>query len=370
MSSQPPGISSLCRKYILPLFLVNIVLGNSGGLAAAESSSGYVHGQSVPISCLNRDIETGEHVCTTDSTGKLQYIPFPTCNETSAPLSFRYGISETITCTILSLPDPLYHLLEYYVHADVPLTCRVPTFPLVASSAPGGPTKSPDRKPHNDKTGSEGGNGSEEEIPRNNGLSSSASQPPFTPLTIALQGTLQLSHLHIWTDMNVLMHQSAQLSTVGSGSSSKKSEKSKKGKTKGEGKKRDREHNKEMDAILMFPRGQIVAGSAYSMPMVVDATTADDYDVEDWVAYVKQQRKERDMLMDPWAAEGGMKVIRGEPLVFTFRVGWVSSGDVLGLVHAEESLSKSTALMAAGGGLVYAAGVYLAFGLELDSVWL
>lgn len=30
--------------------------------------------------------------------------------------------------------------------------------------------------------------------------------PSYTPLTVALQGTLQKSHLHIWTDMNVLAH--------------------------------------------------------------------------------------------------------------------------------------------------------------------
>ena len=30
--------------------------------------------------------------------------------------------------------------------------------------------------------------------------------PSYTPLTIALQGTLQLSHVHLWADINMIMH--------------------------------------------------------------------------------------------------------------------------------------------------------------------
>ncbi|PGH33259.1 hypothetical protein GX50_03937 [[Emmonsia] crescens] len=346
MSSQPPGIPSLCRKYILPLFLVTNVLVNSGGIAAAKSLSGYAHGQNVPVSCLNRDIATGDHI--TDPAGKLQYIPFPTCNETSGPLSFHYGVSETITCTIRSLSDPLYHLLEYYVHADVPLTCRIPTFPLLASELGG--TTSPGRKPRNSNDDNDGDSSDEEthDDSTTNDLSLSTSQPPFTPLTIALQGTLQLSHLHIWTDMNVLMHRSARLSTDSgsvSNSNSKKSKKPKKDKRKG--KKKDKK-NKETEQMA-FPHGQVVAGSAYSVPMVVAAD--DDYD-DEAEAY-KKRKKERDTMMEPWAAEGGTKVIRGEPLVFTFRIGWVSSGDVLGLVNEEKSRSSSSSSSMLGTGLFF-----------------
>ncbi|PGH01595.1 hypothetical protein GX51_05160 [Blastomyces parvus] len=353
MSSQPPGISSLCRKYILPLFLVsNVVLVNSGGFAAAKSIlPGYAHGQNVPVSCLNRDIETGEHI--TDPAGKLQYITFPTCNETSAPLSFRYGISETITCTIHSLSDTLYHLLEYYVHSDVPLTCRLPTFPLLTSSAGSSSSANHD----NDRGGDSSGEETHDDATTNS-ISPSASQPPFTPLTIALQGTLQLSHLHIWTDMNVLLHQSARLSTDPE-AYSKKWKKSKKEKKKGKKSDNDSNNNKNTNRemnTLTFPQGQIVAASAYSVPMVISATADDndngnDNDGEsgnEAMAF-KKRKKEREMLMEPWAAEGGAKIIRGEPLVFTFRVGWVSSGDVLGLVQSDKAKWKSKKGFGSGG---------------------
>ncbi|ODH26108.1 hypothetical protein ACO22_04809 [Paracoccidioides brasiliensis] len=319
MSSQPPGIPSLCRKYVLPLILVSnaVVSGRVG--AAAKSTLGYVQGQSIPVSCLNRDISTGEHI--TDPSGKLQYIPFPTCNETAAPLSFRYGVSETITCTINSLSDSLYHLLEYYVHSDVPLTCRIPTFPLSSLRYQNKIAGSSGEEKHDDVV--------------NNSLPFS-SQTPFTPLTIALQGTLQLSHLHIWTEMNVLMHKTAQLSP-GFISGWKKSKKSKKDtKKKVKGSKRDK---------ISPPQGQIVAGSAYSVPLVLPAAADEEDDVDS--ANDKKTRNKKDM-MDPWTTEGGTKVICGEPLVFTFRVGWVSHGDVLGLVGAESSSSSPSSTSGSG----------------------
>ncbi|RMD41678.1 hypothetical protein DV735_g3451, partial [Chaetothyriales sp. CBS 134920] len=83
--------------------------------------------------CLNRTLDTGEHI--TDAHGNLQYIPFPTCAETDAPLAFAFGTPQTQTCTIPELPDELYHLLEFFVHSDVPLTCRVPTQPLDSTAA-------------------------------------------------------------------------------------------------------------------------------------------------------------------------------------------------------------------------------------------
>ncbi|OJD25900.1 hypothetical protein ACJ73_02722 [Blastomyces percursus] len=360
MSSQPPGISSLCRKYIPTLLLVsNVVLVNSGGFAAAKSIlPGYAHGQSVPVSCLNRDIETGEHI--TDPAGNLQYIPFPTCNETSAPLAFRYGISETITCTIHSLSDTLYHLFEYYVHSDVPLTCRIPTFPLLTSSARSGTSNG---NHDNDRNGDSSGEETHDDSTTND-ISSSAFQPPFTPLTIALQGTLQLSHLHIWTDMNVLMHQSARLSADPEPYSKKwkKSKKDKKKGKKGDNNMKNNDNNninKKMNKLTLL-QGQIVAASAYSVPMVISATADDNFNDNDGdhgneAATFKKRKKEREMLMEPWTAEGGAKVIRGEPLVFTFRVGWVSSGDVLGLVQSDKAKWKSTKAFGSGarGGLFF-----------------
>ena len=75
-----------------------------------------------------------------------------------------------INCTIPFISDPLFHLLEFYIHNDAPLTCRIPTIPL--TSAPSlDPTKT-----------------------------------AYTPLVFALSGTLQLSHLHISPDLNILLH--------------------------------------------------------------------------------------------------------------------------------------------------------------------
>jgi hypothetical protein len=118
---------------------------------------------------------------------------------------------------------------------------------------------------------------------------------PFTPLTIALQGTLQLSHLHIWTEMNVLLHQSS---------------------------------------ISMSPTrkqdgsGRVIAGTAYSVP---SALTLSDSGKDDTV----------NVPLDMWAPGQGTKVVRGEPLSFTFRVGWLRGTDVLGLAASSNALHPS-----------------------------
>lgn len=183
-------------------------------------------------------------------------------------------MTETINCTISSLPDELYHLLEYYVHSDVPLACRVPTAPL-APSAQAGP--SPDTKKSENADLS----------PLDNG------GPAYTPLTFALQGTLQRSHLHIWTDMNVLVH------NIPSASKTKKS--NRKGKH--------------------ASPGYVVAGTAYSIPEFDGPLPKDkDADEDDAAAAVSEAAR------DPWTAGHGTKVIRGEPLTFTFHVSWVEGG--------------------------------------------
>ena len=71
-----------------------------------------------------------------------------------------------INCTILTLPDPLFHLLEFYIHNDAPLSCRLPSRPVSSSLTP----------------------------------------PRYIHLQFALTGTLQLSHLHINPSLNVLLH--------------------------------------------------------------------------------------------------------------------------------------------------------------------
>lgn len=52
----------------------------------------YRYGDPIPVSCLNRTIDSGEHV--EDDQGRLQYIPFPTCNETGRPLELYFGMEK------------------------------------------------------------------------------------------------------------------------------------------------------------------------------------------------------------------------------------------------------------------------------------
>ncbi|EEA24746.1 conserved hypothetical protein [Talaromyces marneffei ATCC 18224] len=301
------------------------VLLSSGVFAASPASkdiAGYAYGQSIPIR---------------DSLGRLQYIPFPTCNETSLPLALHYGVTETISCTIESLPDELYHLLEYYVHSDAPLTCRVPTIPLDGSN---------DLSTEYNVVDVSGDSTS-----NSNGGSGTDNGPPYTPLTIAVQGTLQLSHLHIWTDMNVIMH---RLSSVES--PRKEEVLSSVGATK--------KHKQKPPRSAKSP-GYIVAGTAYSLPELhaPKKTEKELSDEEEDAAIIENAR-------NPWTAGHGSKVIRGEPLTLKFRVSWVSGADSLGWldheydsphIHAGESstiLGLLTKLvffvMAAGIGALFA----------------
>ena len=133
--------------------------------------------------CFDVDIsDTGEHI--TDAAGQLSYIPFPTCNETGRPLELLFGVEKEINCTIDFIDDPFFHLLEFYVHNDAPLTCRIPTKPLPPSAL-----KDEFEKGTTEETD---GQGSLSDI--------------YTPMVVALAGTLQLSHLHVATSMNVLVH--------------------------------------------------------------------------------------------------------------------------------------------------------------------
>ena len=127
--------------------------------------------------------ETGEHI-TDVTTGQLSYIPFPTCNETGRPLELLFGVEKDINCTIDFIDDPFFHLLEFYVHNDAPLTCRIPTKPLPPSVL-----KEEFEDGTNDQTD---GQGSLSEI--------------YTPMIVALTGILQLSHVHVSTSLNVLVH--------------------------------------------------------------------------------------------------------------------------------------------------------------------
>lgn len=127
--------------------------------------------------------ETGEHI--TDSNGQLQYIPFPTCNETGRPLELFFGIEKEINCTIDFVSDSFFHLLEFYIHNDAPLTCRIPAKPLP-------PSVLEQQYRVSDESTQEGALGSQSSL--------------YTPLVVGLAGTLQLSHLHVGHSLNLLLH--------------------------------------------------------------------------------------------------------------------------------------------------------------------
>ncbi|KAH6612061.1 hypothetical protein C7974DRAFT_370437 [Boeremia exigua] len=158
--------------------------------AAASSQSppktpearGYSIGELIPVTCLNRTIDTGEHI--TDPNGQLQYIPFPTCAETARPLELAFGVEREINCTIAFVSDALYHLLEFYIHSDAPLTCRVPSRPLGSTALAAFGVE--------DAEAQEGALGSR--------------STAYTPLVVGLAGALQLSHLHVGHSLNLLLH--------------------------------------------------------------------------------------------------------------------------------------------------------------------
>lgn len=83
----------------------------------------YSYGQDVFIDCISRNIDNGEHKF--DSNDRIIYTAFPVCKETGKPLTFHYGVSEDINCTI-TFTDELYHLFQLYVHEDAPFSCRIP----------------------------------------------------------------------------------------------------------------------------------------------------------------------------------------------------------------------------------------------------
>ncbi|EPS40009.1 hypothetical protein H072_6190 [Dactylellina haptotyla CBS 200.50] len=158
----------------LPFLLAPLV----GGARAVSSSSEdfraatYALGDPVPVSCLNRTLESGEHV--TDEHGILQYIPFLTCGETGRALEFKYLSEDPVNCTVKAISDDVFHLWEFYIHNDSPLACRVPA-----------------RPPNGDRpiTGDVGVEAGE-----------------WIPFIISLTGKLDLTHLHISTTLNVIMH--------------------------------------------------------------------------------------------------------------------------------------------------------------------
>lgn len=90
-------------------------------------------------------------------------------------------MEKDLNCTIDFISDEFFHLLEFYVHNDAPLTCRIPARPL----SPETPLSKSSADP----------------IEGQGSLSDE-----WIPLIIALTGTLQLSHLHVSSHLNMLLH--------------------------------------------------------------------------------------------------------------------------------------------------------------------
>ncbi|KAF5137129.1 hypothetical protein E5D57_000904 [Metarhizium anisopliae] len=129
----------------------------------------YHYNAPIKVECMNRSSETGEHI---EKNDEIQWIPFPVCNETGKPLEFHYGYEGELNCTLDFISDPFFHLLEFYIHSDAPMSCRLPARPPAHVEIVG-------------------------------------EKPPaqeYVPLVFALAGTLQMSHMHISTHMNVLLH--------------------------------------------------------------------------------------------------------------------------------------------------------------------
>lgn len=142
--------------------------------------------------------------------------------------------------------------------------------------------------------------------------------PSYTPLTIALQGTLQRSHLHIWTDLNVLVH---KISSVVPGAKDSK-----------KWKKRAR-----------TAPGYVVAGTAYSLPEI-DVLPGGKTKDSKKEKMTSEQKEEAivEAARNPWAPGHGTKVIRGEPLTFMFHVSWIEGGEGLGWTVSSSSSSSGT----------------------------
>ncbi|KAH0544264.1 hypothetical protein FGG08_001527, partial [Glutinoglossum americanum] len=111
--------------------------------------------------------KVGDGLEISDAKGRLQYVPFPTCNETGRPLTLHYGVSGPLNCTVDGVSDEFFHLLEFYIHNDSPLTCRIPARPYSEELQEG---------------------------------------QEYIPLTFAVTGVLQLSHLHVRNYVNVIVH--------------------------------------------------------------------------------------------------------------------------------------------------------------------
>lgn len=122
----------------------------------------FTEGDLIPIQCIQRQIDNGEHRF--DSNNNIIYGSFPVCSETGKPFSLKYGVSESVNCTVV-LTDELYHLFQLYIHEDAPFSCH---------------------------------------LPNNLGIDDKSLEG-FIPFPLNLRGNLESSHLDIDTTLNVIL---------------------------------------------------------------------------------------------------------------------------------------------------------------------
>lgn len=89
----------------------------------AQTYSMHKTGDAIPISCIKRQIDTGEHIFDPE-TNEIVYGAFPNCLETNKPLEVEFGVDGIKECTI-KMDDELFHLFQLYLHKDVPWTCKL-----------------------------------------------------------------------------------------------------------------------------------------------------------------------------------------------------------------------------------------------------
>lgn len=116
------------------LLIFHIVSGQKVGGTALEV------GQLLELECIQRD-EDGEvrslQITTKLTTQAVEdtkkqriFTPFLICNETGSPptFNFRRSTSRTRTSCTVTIDDPTFHLFQAYLHLDIPLICRLPSY--------------------------------------------------------------------------------------------------------------------------------------------------------------------------------------------------------------------------------------------------
>lgn len=153
---------------------------------------GYNYGDEIPIECIKRNMETGEHLF--DDNKNIIYAPFPKCFDTDAPLTLKYGVDENVNCSI-DLGHEFFHIFQLYIHEDVPFSCRIPYAKTIT----------PVKRAKNENGEAEDDDEADTKV-----------ETLYTTFTLNVRGTVQESHLDIDPLLNVAMVANVSDGTVSS----------------------------------------------------------------------------------------------------------------------------------------------------------